>query len=68
MHPDLSLVARSYLGINSSSTESERIFSVCGYITEGRKNRISAKHLWDLLHLHECVKCRPIWDIVKRMR
>ena len=68
VHPFLSMVARVHLAMNSSSAVSERVFSVSGFITSGRKSRISASLLCALLFLHECVRHPSIWKEIEHVK
>jgi len=62
--PDLAEVARSHLGINSTSAGSERVFSVCGHIVSGRKSMISSRYMCALLRCSEISKCPKLWRVV----
>lgn len=60
-------IARAYLGINGSSTVSERVFSKCGFVTEGRRNQLSGEFLEAVLFLNACSRFDWLWVKVKGM-
>ena len=63
-HPRIALIAQTYLGMNGSSTVSERAFSKCGFVTTGRRNGLSGKMLEATLFLNSCSKVPWIWKEV----
>ena len=50
--------------MNGSSTVSERVFSKCGFVTTGRRNRLSGKMLEATLFLNSCSRVPWIWKEV----
>ena len=65
LFPTLSVVARSYLGINASSTASERIFSLCGHLTGGRRNQLGSTVLSAIMYLNSLSKIPELWHLVE---
>ena len=45
LYPKMSLIAQEVLSIPASSTLVERVFSVAGYCSSGRRNRLSGATL-----------------------
>lgn len=62
LFPTLSKVAQVHLGLNASSAASERIFSSCGFVTNGRRNQISRGLLCALILLNEFAKRGELWS------
>ena len=67
LFPNLSKLARTYLGINASFAASERIFSSCGLITSGKRNQISRKLLCAIVLLNEVSKRPDLWKKLCKM-
>jgi len=65
LFPTLSVVARSHLGINASSTASERIFSLCGHLTGGRRNQLGSTVLSAMMPLNSLSKNPELWHLAK---
>jgi hypothetical protein len=51
-YPKLFKLAMSYLIIPATSAPSERVFSIAGYLLNGKRNRLSNEHLNTLIFLH----------------
>jgi hypothetical protein len=56
-YPQLSLLARSLLGVPASSATSERIFSASGRILEERRQNLNENAVDDMLLLRNFRKC-----------
>jgi len=50
-YPSLAVVARSYLGVPSTSVASERVFSKCGRVCSERRSLLSPEHVEQLVFL-----------------
>ena len=50
--PKLSALAKRYLGIQASSSASERVFSVAGYVMRERRSKLSPQLAADLVFLN----------------
>ncbi|GAB5372350.1 hypothetical protein AAMO2058_001657900 [Amorphochlora amoebiformis] len=59
--PILSEVARVYLGVHATSTESERTFSKCGFLKSGRRNRMGSDLISANIYLNACSKIDWLW-------
>jgi len=66
LFPILSVVARSYLGAAASSVESERIFSLCGHLSSGRRSRLGSGLLSAIVYLNSCSKIPDLWSKIKK--
>ena len=64
-HPLLAKLAQTYLAVNGSSTESERIFSLTGFLTSGRRNRLSGRMLEAILFLNSCSRTPWLWQRIQ---
>jgi hypothetical protein len=51
-YPSLYKLALNYLIIPATSASSERVFSIAGYIMNGKRNRLSSNHLNISVFLH----------------
>lgn len=65
LFPLLSIVARSYLGASASSVASERLFSLCGHISGGRRVRLGSALISAIIHLNSCSKIPDLWEKIK---
>ncbi|KYN07565.1 Zinc finger BED domain-containing protein 1, partial [Cyphomyrmex costatus] len=52
IYPSLTLIAKKYLLIVATSVPSERIFLKAGNIVTENRNRLSPKHLQEILFLN----------------
>ena len=58
--PNMSLMAKDFLSVQSSSASSERMFSVCGNLLTKQRNRLSAKKLRISVCLKSWIECFSI--------
>ncbi|GAB5362261.1 hypothetical protein AAMO2058_000782600 [Amorphochlora amoebiformis] len=66
LFPILSSVARGYLGAAASSVASERLFSLCGHVSSGRRSRIDSSLMSAIIYLNSCSRIPELWSVLRK--
>ncbi|GAB5360077.1 hypothetical protein AAMO2058_000596400 [Amorphochlora amoebiformis] len=66
LFPILSSVARGYLGTAASSVASERLFSLCGNMSSGKRSRIDSSLMSAILYLNSCSRIPELWSVLRK--